>query len=90
MKGDYPDYRVEAEEGRQNWLDPNFTAHPQPPTPSLSPFRSSKNTIHRAVCLLNRYRVLTMKYNLRAKDLVQSEANHDNNSPPYSMFFEYH
>ena len=81
MKGDYPDYRVEAEEGRQNRLDPNFTAHPQPPS-SLSPFRSSKHTIHGAACLLNRYRVLTMKYNLRAKDLVQSEENHDNNSSP--------
>ena len=33
MKGDYPDYRVEAEEGRQNRLDPNFTAQPQPPLP---------------------------------------------------------
>ena len=81
MKGDYPDYRIEAEEGRQNRLDPNFTAHPQPPS-SLSPFRSSKNTIHGAVCLLNGYRLLTMKYNLRAKALIQSEANHDktNNS----------
>ena len=50
---------------------------------SLSPFRSSEHTIHGAVYLLNRYRVLTMKYNLRAKDLVQSDtANHDNNSSP--------
>ena len=27
---DYPDFRVEANEGCQNRLDPNFTAHPQP------------------------------------------------------------
>ena len=80
MKGDYPDYRVEAEEGRQNRLDLNFTAHPQPPPPVA--FQVTENTIHGSVCLLNRYRVLTMKYNLRAKDLVQSEANHDNNSSP--------
>ena len=54
------------------------------PPPSLSPFRLSKHTIHGAVCLLNRYRVLTMKYSLKAKGLVQSEANHDiiNISPP--------
>ena len=39
VKADYPDYRVEVVEGRQNWLDTNFTA-PTPPPFSLSEHRN--------------------------------------------------
>ena len=52
MKGDYPDYRVVAEEGSQNRLDPNLTAHPQPAPP---PFRLSD---HRNIRFMERFACL--------------------------------